>query len=147
MKDWPEGEIRRVEHAYSPKLGCYGYYILGAFIKNIPMMLQEIVEANRDEVLLIQCDGKRQSQQSGHPYYTFKIIGRYSYETLPDQYKDCRGQYPPDFKTRSWDEDNFYVTGFPVRPWVKHNHPCSSDEFYSMKEEEKRRMRGRTYRP
>ena len=130
MKPWPEGEIRRVEHGYSPKSVCDGYYMLGAFskIENLPPMLQEILDANHDEVLLIQCTGKKHSQQSGHDYYTFKLVGKYSYEALPDQYKDNRGQYPTHLETISWESDNFNVNGFPLRPWAKYPHPCTSDD-------------------
>ncbi len=147
MKPWPEGEIRRVERGYSPNFGCDGYYMLGAFNKteNLPSVLQEILNANHEEVLLIQCTGKKHSPQSDHDYYTFKLVGKYSYEALPDHYKDNRGQYPPDLETRSWEGDNFNVNGFPLRPWVKYPHPCTSDEFYSLKEKEKNRVRSNRY--
>ena len=141
MRKWPAGEVRRVERAYSPKYECYGYYMLGAFIKNLPIVLQQIVDANNDDVLLVECTGKKESQ-SDREFYTFKIVGKYSYENLPDQYKDARGQYPADLDQGRWERGGggFMVTGFPLRPWVGYKHPCTSEEFYEKYDEYKYRQ-------
>ncbi|HAW59717.1 MAG TPA: hypothetical protein DCX03_12070 [Bacteroidales bacterium] len=141
MREWPAGEVRRVERAYSPKYECYGYFMLGAFIKNLPIMLREIVDKNDDDdVLLLKCTGKKKSQ-SGREYYTFNLVGKYSYETLPNEYKDRRGQYPPDLDQGSWEcsSGGFMVTGFPLRPWVGYKHPCTPKEFYEKYNEYKYR--------
>ena len=134
MRKWPAGEVRRVERAYSPKHGCYGYWMLRAFIKNLPIVLQQIMDANNDDVLLVECTGKKESQ-SDREFYTFKIVGKYSYENLPEEYKDNRGQYPPELDQGRWGSggDGFMVTGFPLRPGVGYKHPCTSEEFYEYK--------------
>jgi very-short-patch-repair endonuclease len=136
MKKWPVGEIRRIERAYSPKGGYYGFWMLRSFIKNIPQNLVSLIVNNPSEVLLVQNTTENR----------FKLFGSYSYNDLPIQYRDSRGQYvfkngqmEYPYKFYSWSDDMGMVTGFPLRPWINIKAPCSMEEFYDTKNDERTR--------
>jgi len=141
MKQWKDGEIRRCEHAWSPRHQCDGYYMLGAFVKNMPTMLEKLLEENEDaEVLLIKYTGMREPKRGDHPYMTFRIVGKYTYENLPPEFRDNRGQYPSDCdQGDSWDRDKFNVYGFPLRPGIPYPVPCTEEEFYDIYRQQKAR--------
>jgi len=135
---WTEGEIRRCEHAWSPRFQCYGVYMLGGFIKNIEdsaTVLKKLLKENEDtEVLLVEYLGKRNALSGDYWNHDFRIAGKYTYADLPPEYKDVRGQYPSDCdQGASWDDDKFMVTGFPLRPWLSFPVPCTEGEFYDIK--------------
>lgn len=121
MKKWPIGEIRRAERAYSPKYQCFGYYMLGSFIKNVPDEIELIMNTCEEPIILIQ------RTETG----IFKIVGRYFYENIPKKYQDHRGQYPsPGYQEESWKRGFGMVTGFPLRPWIRIPVPCSEEEYH-----------------
>jgi len=137
-------EIRRIERAYSPKHKSDGYYMLGAFnlAKNLPPTLKEIIDKNEDDVLLVKCTGKRKSQ-GNREYYIFELVHKFSYDQIPEEYQDHRGQYPNPEGLQKWDwkNDIFDVLGFPIRPWIKYPNPCTEVQFKSIKEEIKDKIR------
>jgi len=121
MKKWPRGELRRIERAYNPKGGYYGYYILRSFIKNIPDTLRILIDGNPADVLIVEFLGNG----------VYKVREKHSYERLPLQYRDSRGQYTFDANGNmlyqygfvSWSDDIGMITGFPLRPWINVKHP------------------------
>jgi len=131
MKKWPRGELRRIERAYSPKGGYYGYYILRSFIKNIPDTLRILIDGNPADVLIVEFLGNG----------VYKVREKHSYESLPPQYRDSRGQYTFDangnmlypYEFVSWSDDIGMITGFPMRPWINVKHPCTIAEFRDTK--------------
>jgi len=131
MKKWPVGEIRRIERAYSPKWKCYGFYILESFIKNIPDTLRILIAENPADVLIVEFAGNG----------IYIIREKHSYRTLPMQYRDTRGQYSFDaagnmlykYEFRSWADATGMATGFPLRPWLDIDHPCTVEEFQDKK--------------
>lgn len=139
MKKWPRGELRRIEKAYSPKWQCYGFYILESFIKNIPDTLRILITENPDDVLIVEFVGNG----------VYRIHEKHSYETLPMQYRDTRGQYNFDANGnmlyrhdfRPWADVSGMATGFPLRPWIKIKHPCTISEF----KDKKRLMKSEEY--
>jgi very-short-patch-repair endonuclease len=131
MKKWPRGELRRIEKAYSPKWKCYGHFILGSFIKNVPDTLRILLAENTEDVLIVEFVGNG----------IYKVREKHSYESLPMQYRDSRGQYNFDangnmlyrYEFVSWSDDAGMVTGFPLRPWITVKHPCTISEYNDTK--------------
>ncbi len=129
MKSWPAGEVRRIERAFSPKFQHFGFYILRAFIRRVPSAIEGLYACADFPIVLVEKD------ISG----IFKLRAGYTYEEIPDKFKDERGQYPaPTWSkedVQKWDRETGMVTGFPLRPWIlsKLHIPCTPEEYYQLK--------------
>jgi len=129
LKSWPAGEVRRIERAFSPKYQHFGFYMLRSFVRRVPSAIEGLYAHVDMPVILVE----RGTND------IFKVLADYTYEDLPDRFKDERGQYPrPTWANediRKWDRDIGMVTGFPLRPWIrsKLNIPCTSEEYYQLK--------------
>jgi very-short-patch-repair endonuclease len=119
MKQWPIGEIRRIERSYSPKYNSFGYYMLGSFIKKVPDTIDIIMNTYQEPIILVQNDG------------FFKVVAKYYYENVPKKFQDRRGQYPnPGYQDDDWKDDYGMVLGFPLRPWIRVPVPCTIEAYH-----------------
>ena len=74
MKTWPIGEVRRIERAYSPKYGYFGFYILNSFIRHVPANLEAqwhiFTETARYRTDFALIDDKIAIELDGHEFHS-----------------------------------------------------------------------------